>query len=61
VELAARVADRIKRELSVEPFIINGWPGEFTVLVGEEKVARKGWFSLPSEEKVMEAVRNAMQ
>ena len=59
--MAARVAGRIKAELGVEPFILNGWPGEFSVLVAEKKVLRKGWFGLPSEEKVMGAIKTALQ
>lgn len=50
----------IKQELGVEPELIEGDRGEFTVWVGEEVVARKGWLRLPAAEKVLEAVRRAL-
>ncbi len=50
----------IKSELGVEPELIEGNRGEFTVWVGEQQVAQKGWLRFPSDEKVLAAVRQAL-
>ena len=57
---AARVAAIIKSELGVESELTEGNRGEFTVWVGEKQVAQKGWIRFPSNEKVLEAVRQAL-
>jgi hypothetical protein len=54
------VAALIKKELGVEPELEEGGRGEFTVWIGEEKVAQKGWIRFPSDQKVMAAVRQAL-
>jgi hypothetical protein len=54
------VADVLKRELGVDAELIKGDPGEFTVWVGDQQVAKKGWLGFPSEQKVVDAVRQAM-
>ncbi|MDQ3633844.1 MAG: hypothetical protein M3405_04950 [Acidobacteriota bacterium] len=50
----------IKNDLGVETEIIEGNRGEFTVWVGDEKVAQKGWILFPSETKILESVRLAL-
>ncbi len=55
------MAEKIKRELGVEPELIEGNRGEFTVWVGDEKVAEKGWIRFPADEKVVAAVNEALQ
>ena len=50
----------MKRELNVETKLIEGGRGEFTVWVGDEVVAKKGWFGFPEDEKVLAAVREAL-
>ncbi|MEP6923787.1 MAG: hypothetical protein ABI954_04935 [Pyrinomonadaceae bacterium] len=50
----------IKSKLGVETELIEGNRGEFTVWVGEQQVAQKGWLRFPSEEKVLAAVRQAL-
>ena len=50
----------MERELNVETKLIEGGRGEFTVWVGDEVVARKGWFGFPEDEKVLAAVREAL-
>jgi hypothetical protein len=54
------VAALIKRELGVEPELEEGGRGEFTVWIGDKKVAQKGWITFPSDQKVMAAVRQAL-
>lgn len=50
----------LKSELGVEPELVEGSRGEFTVWVGERRVAQKGWLRFPSDEKVLAAVRQAL-
>lgn len=54
------MAELIKRELGVEPELIEGDRGEFTVWVADQVVAKKGWFRFPPDQKVLAAVRQAM-
>ena len=55
------MAAQIKSELGVEPELIEGSRGEFTVWVGEQKVAEKGWIRFPADEKVVAAVKAALE
>jgi hypothetical protein len=55
------VAERIEHELGVVPNLIEGNRGEFTVLVGEQVVAKKGWVRFPSDATVLSAVRRALE
>ena len=57
---AARVAELIKRELGVEPELIEGDREEFSVWVGDQIVAKKGWVIIPSDKKVLSAVKQAL-
>jgi hypothetical protein len=54
------VAELLKKELNVETALVEGDRGEFTVWVGDEVVAKKGWFGFPEDEKVLAAVREAL-
>jgi len=54
------VAELLKKELNVETKLVAGDRGEFTVWVADRVVAKKGWFGFPSDEKVLEAVREAL-
>jgi hypothetical protein len=54
------VAAAIERELGVEPELVEGGRGEFTVWVGDRMVAKKGWIRFPSDGTVLEAVRHAL-
>jgi hypothetical protein len=54
------VAELIKRELGVEPELIEGDRGEFSVWVDNQMVAKKGWMLFPSDKKVLTAVRQAI-
>ena len=54
------MAELLKRELGVEPEVIEGDRGEFTVWVGERLVAKKGWVRFPPDAKVLAAVREAL-
>jgi hypothetical protein len=55
------VAERIERELGVVPNLVEGSRGEFTVWVGEQVVAKKGWVRFPSDATVVSAVRQAIE
>ena len=57
---AARAAASIKQELGIEAELIEGGRGEFTVWVDDKLVAEKGWIRFPSDEKIVESVRQAL-
>ena len=50
------MAATLRSELGVQVDLVVGGPGEFTVWVGGDKVAGKGWLLFPSRTKVLEAV-----
>jgi hypothetical protein len=50
----------LKKELNVEASIVDGKVGEFSVWVGDKRVAQKGWLTFPNDRKVMEAVRDSL-
>ena len=54
------MAALIKKEVGVDPEIVEGERGEFTVWVGDDEVARKGLFGFPSEKDVLAAVQQAL-
>ena len=54
------MADLLERELKVSAQLVEGDRGEFTVWVGESVVSRKNWLGFPADEKVLEAVREAL-
>lgn len=54
------MADLIKTELGLGTEMVIGRPGEFKVLVDGEVVLKKRFFSLPSAEKCLEAVKKAL-
>ncbi|HUS35407.1 MAG TPA: hypothetical protein VM680_08665 [Verrucomicrobiae bacterium] len=58
--MAARAAAAIKKELGVDAETIVGESGEFSVLVNGQKVIGKGILLLPSEKKVVAAVRKGI-
>ena len=51
----------MKRELKVSAQLVFGSTGDYSVLVGEKIVARKGWFLLPKDADVVAAVRHALE
>ena len=54
------MAELLKNELGIDTATIKGENGEFTVWVDEQQVAKKSWLGFPSDEKVLEAVRSAL-
>ena len=50
----------IKTKVGAEPELVEGGRGEFTVWVGDQVVAQKGWVRFPSDKKVLAAVREAL-
>jgi len=55
------VAALIKLETGIEPRLAHGGLGEFAVRVNGRPIARKGWLKLPSDERVLAAVREALR
>jgi hypothetical protein len=54
------VAELLKKELGIDTTTLKGDNGEFTVWVDEQQVAKKNWLGFPSDEKILEAVRTAL-
>ena len=55
--MATRAVAAIKKEFGVDAETVVGDRGEFTVWVNGEKVLGKGVLLLPSEKKILAAVR----
>lgn len=51
----------IKEATGIEPEIVEGARGEFTVWVDDEIVARKDAHGFPSPEEALDAVRRTMR
>ncbi len=58
---AVRVAEMIKDEFGIEAEVVKGGAGELSVSVNGVKVAKKGWFTSPSEQQMLDAVREALK
>jgi hypothetical protein len=58
--LAARAAASIQKELGVPVETVVGDVGEFTVWVNGQKVLAKGFLVLPSEKKIIAAIRKSV-
>jgi hypothetical protein len=56
---AREVSAELKRDLHIEPKIIDGERGEFTVLVDNRPVIQQRGEFMPTEEEVTAAVRKA--
>jgi hypothetical protein len=54
------VAALVKAETGLEPALVVGGRGEFTVWVGEEVVAKKHASGFPADDEVVRAVRLAL-
>ena len=54
------MAELLRKELAVETKLVEGDRGEFTVWVNDRVVIKKGWLGFPAEEKVLDAVREAL-
>ncbi len=54
------MAELLERELKVSARLVEGDRGEFTVWVGDRVVSKKNWLGFPADEKVLEAVREAL-
>ena len=57
---AASVAAVIKKQTGIDPELVEGGRGEFTVWVGEKVVAQKDATGFPSEEDVLSSVQKAL-
>ena len=54
------MAALLKQQLGLETRLEEGGRGEFTVWLGEERVAGKGLLGFPSDDSVVEAVRRRL-
>jgi hypothetical protein len=54
------VAAELKQSLGVDTELVVGNSGEFTVWVGDAKVAEKKWGRFPEPQDVVSAVRAAI-
>ena len=54
------MAELIRRDLGIQPELVEGDRGEFTVWVGDRMVAKKGWVRFPPDKKVLSAVQQAL-
>jgi hypothetical protein len=57
---AARAAALIKEAEGLDTELVEGARGEFTVWVGDEKVAKKDSMGFPSDTDVLAAVQAAL-
>jgi hypothetical protein len=55
------VAALIKQRLEIDPELVEGSRGEFTIWVGEQVVAKKGMWGFPEENEVVTAVQRALE
>jgi hypothetical protein len=55
------VAELIKKKIGVEPELIEGGRGEFTVWVDDKRVAQKDAEGFPSDEDALAAVEHAFR
>lgn len=53
------MAAQLKQELGIDAELVVGSSGEFTVWVGDRKVAEKSWGRFPEPSAVVGAVRAA--
>jgi hypothetical protein len=54
------VAALIKKETTLQPELVEGGRGEFTVWVGEEVAAQKSSLGFPSDEEILAAIRSRL-
>lgn len=52
------MAAQLKQDLGIDADLVVGGSGEFTVWVGDRKVAEKSWGRFPDPEAVVMAVRS---
>ena len=55
------MAELIETETRLKPEIVEGGRGEFTVWVGDERVAQKGVDGFPSDQEVLSAVARGLE
>ena len=53
------MAAQLKQDLGVDTELVVGTSGEFTVWLGDTKVAEKTWRGFPDPDDVVAAVRTA--
>ena len=58
---AFRAAAAIKKELGLDAELVEGDRGEFSVWVGDQKVAQKRWLRFPSDQTITTADGEAIK
>ena len=54
------MAELVKKELGIDTELKEGERGEFSVLVNNKVVAKKGYVFFPKDQKVLAAIRQAI-
>lgn len=54
------MAELIKEKFGLDAQLIEGGRGEFTVLADNKIIAQKGWLMIPSNEKILDSVKSAL-
>jgi hypothetical protein len=54
------VAEKIQSEFGVECPVVFGQLAEFSVWLDDQKLTSKSWFRTPSDEKILDSVRQAL-
>jgi len=54
------VAALIRNQTGVEPALIEGGRGEFTIWVGDQRVAQKDLNGFPTDDEVLAAVQTSL-
>jgi selenoprotein W-related protein len=57
---ADRAAAALKQELGIDPELVRGKLGEFSVWVDDRRIASRGLFLFPTEARIVDAVRAAL-
>jgi hypothetical protein len=55
------VADAIRATHDLDVLVARGWPGEFTVRLDGQVLARRRWLQLPTENAVLAAVGRVLR
>jgi len=55
------VAALVRSETGIEPRLVQGRMGEFSVWLDDKLILKRSWLKLPTDEQVLAAVRSALQ
>ncbi|HLL71941.1 MAG TPA: hypothetical protein VK363_10940 [Pyrinomonadaceae bacterium] len=55
------MAALVRSETGIEPRLVQGRMGEFSVWLDDKLILKRSWLKLPTDEQVLAAVRSALQ